>query len=286
LHLINYNRATIIQVSANMKYLSVMLLLLSSSVFAEQRIVSAGGTLTEIIFALGQQQELVGVDQSSMYPKAATELPQVGYYRDLAAEGVLSLRPTALFALEGTGRPEVLKQISSTGVTLKTYPKPDSISELNSLITNLGNELGAQEQARALNQKIQNSLPEKSSLTGKKALFLLSANDRGLVAAGTDTVPQMLFEYTGIKNLAQTHSGFKPLNREILAVEQPDFIIAPAHVVYSLGGKDAFCKLPALSLLKAAQNCKLLVMDSLLSLGLTPRIAIAIEQVSEYRNKL
>lgn len=269
-----------------MKYLSVVLLLLSYSVLAEQRIVSAGGTLTEIIFALGQQQELVGVDQSSVYPKAATELPQVGYYRDLAAEGVLSLRPTTLFALEGTGRAEVLKQITTTGVIVKSYPKPDSIKALTRLITNLGNELGAQEQARALNQKIQNSLPEKSSITGKKALFLLSANDRGLVAAGTDTVPHMLFDYTGIKNLAQAHSGFKPLNSELLAVAQPDFIVAPAHVVYSLGGKDAFCKLPALSLLKAAQSCKLLVMDSLLSLGLTPRIAIAIKQVNDYRNKL
>ncbi|RZF91916.1 hemin ABC transporter substrate-binding protein [Pseudoalteromonas sp. CO302Y] len=269
-----------------MKYLSVVLLLLSQTVFAEQRIVSAGGTLTEIIYALEKQQSLVGVDQSSVYPEAATELPQVGYYRDLAAEGVLSLKPTAVFALEGAGRPEVLEQIASTGVNLRVYKKPDTVDDLQHLITTLGNHLNASKKAQALNQKIQQTLPKKAVKTELKALFLLSANDRGLVAAGTDTVPNMLFDYAGIKNLAKTHRGFKPLNSEILAVNQPDFIVAPAHVVYSLGGKEAFCKQPSLTLLKAAQSCQLLVMDSLLSLGLTPRIAQAINQVSNYKNNL
>ena len=138
-----------------MKYLSVVLLLLSQTVFAEQRIVSAGGTLTEIIYALEKQQSLVGVDQSSVYPEAATELPQVGYYRDLAAEGVLSLKPTAVFALEGAGRPEVLEQIASTGVNLRVYKKPDTVDDLQHLITTLGNHLNASKKAQALNQKIQ-----------------------------------------------------------------------------------------------------------------------------------
>ena len=65
------------------------------------RIVSVGSALTEIFYALGAENLLVGVDTTSLYPPQAKSLPQVGYMRALSAEGVLSLKPTliALFWL-------------------------------------------------------------------------------------------------------------------------------------------------------------------------------------------
>ena len=99
-------------------------------------------------------------------------------------------------------------------------------------------------------------------------------------------MPNLLFSYAGITNIGATHSGFKAINTEVLAVNQPDFLVAPAHVVHSLGGKQAFCEQPTLRLLKAAQTCNLLVMDSLLSLGMSPRIATAINELSEYKTRL
>ena len=74
-----------------MKYLIFFLALATQSALAKDRVISAGGTLTEIIYALEKQNSLVAVDQSSMYPQQATQLPQVGYYRDLAAEEMLSM---------------------------------------------------------------------------------------------------------------------------------------------------------------------------------------------------
>ncbi|KGJ88578.1 hypothetical protein ND16A_2502 [Thalassotalea sp. ND16A] len=99
-------------------------------------------------------------------------------------------------------------------------------------------------------------------------------------------MPNLLFNYAGITNIAATHTGFKAINSEVLAVNQPDFLVAPAHVVQSLGGKQAFCKQPTLRLLKAAQECQLLVMDSLLSLGMSPRISTAIQALHEYKTRL
>jgi iron complex transport system substrate-binding protein len=58
------------------------------------RLVAVGGAVTEIVYALGAGEHLVGVDTSSTYPEAATTLPHVGYQRALSAEGVLSLRPS------------------------------------------------------------------------------------------------------------------------------------------------------------------------------------------------
>ena len=55
---------------------------------------------------------------------------------------------------------------------------------------------------------------------------------------------------------------------------------------FVMGGKQAFCEQPTLRLLKAAQTCNLLVMDSLLSLGMSPRIATAINELNEYKAHL
>ena len=63
-----------------------------------QRVVSVGSALTEIVYALGAEKMLVGVDTTSLYPAAARSLPQVGYMRALSAEGVLSLKPTLVIA--------------------------------------------------------------------------------------------------------------------------------------------------------------------------------------------
>jgi len=269
-----------------MKYLICLLILATQPALAKERIISAGGTLTEIIYALGKQELLVGVDQSSMYPQQATQLPQVGYYRDLAAEGLLSIRPTTLLALEGAGREQALKQIEATGVNVISYKKPTSVDELFLLIKDLAKDLNAERQAQNLISEIKKTLPKKANIQTHSALFLLSANERGLVAAGQETVPNLLFNYAGITNIAATHSGFKAINTEVLAVQQPQFLVAPAHVVYSAGGKQAFCDQPQLRLLTAAQQCHLLVMDSLLSLGMSPRIATAVNALSEYKVNL
>lgn len=248
-----------------------------------QKLITAGGTITEIVFALDAGDSVIAVDQSSQYPQEVNKLPMVGYYRDLAAEGVLSFAPDKILAIEGVGRNEVIQQIKSTGVEVAIYDKPTSPEGLVTLIQQLGEDLGKTAQAQQLIAQFNASLPSKATSSTAKAVFLLSASDRGLIAAGTETVPQLIFSYAGIENIAAQHSGFKGINSEALAMQQPDFLVAPYHVVMSAGGKDKFCQSPNLSLLKAAQECRLLVMDSLQSLGMTPRLAQAIATVKDWR---
>jgi iron complex transport system substrate-binding protein len=250
-----------------------------------QKLITAGGTITEIVFALDAGDRVIAVDQSSQYPQEVKQLPMVGYYRDLAAEGVLSFAPDKLLAIEGVGRSEVIKQIKSTGVEVTVYDKPTSPEGLVKLIQQLGEDLGKTAQAQQLIAQFNASLPSKATNSTAKAVFLLSASDRGLIAAGTETVPQLIFNYAGIDNVAAQHKGFKGINNEALALQQPDFLVAPYHVVMSAGGKDKFCQSPNLRLLKAAQECRLLVMDSLQSLGMTPRLAQAIATLKNWREK-
>jgi hypothetical protein len=70
-----------------------------------ERIVTVGGSATEIVYALGAGGQAVGADTSSVFPEEARKLPQVGYQRQLSAEGVLSLKPTLVVMTEDAGPP-------------------------------------------------------------------------------------------------------------------------------------------------------------------------------------
>lgn len=68
------------------------------------RIVSVGGAVTEILYALGLEQRVIAVDTTSLYPpRALAEKPNVGYMRQLSPEGVLALGPSLILAAEGSG---------------------------------------------------------------------------------------------------------------------------------------------------------------------------------------
>lgn len=250
-----------------------------------KRMVTAGGTITELVFALDAGHQVVAVDQSSSYPHQVNTLPNVGYYRDLAAEGVLSKAPDVLLAMEGAGRAEVLEQIRRTGVEVTLYDKPDSVDSMIELIKKVGRDLAREEQAKALINTFKASLPEPSPTFAGKGLFLLSAGTRGLIAAGTETVPDLIFNYVGVENIAANHAGYKTLGQEFIVMQQPDYLIAPFHVVQGVGGKQAFCEQQSLRMLEAAQKCQLLVMDSLMSLGMTPRLSQAIETLDNFVRK-
>ncbi|EKE87664.1 heme/hemin ABC transporter substrate-binding protein [Idiomarina xiamenensis] len=246
-----------------------------ASASATERLVTAGGTLTDIVFALQAGDRVVAVDVSSTSPAAAAALPKVGYYRDLAAEGVLSFAPTELWVLEGSGSDQVLQQIAATGVKLRHFAKPHNFKELQLLIQQVAAALDIPERGRQLNQQLREQLPSVAASRGQSALFVMQASERGVIAAGGDSVPDLLMHYAGLHNLAE-HQGFKTISREYLAVMQPNYLIAPAHVVQMAGGEQAFCQQPALSLLSAAKQCRLVVLDSLLALGMTTRFSEAV----------
>lgn len=101
-----------------MKQWLLMVITLATSLVAHgaDRLVTLGGDVTEIVYALGAQDSLVGRDSSSLHPEQATKLPDVGYMRMLNAEGVLSLRPTLVLASE-LSRPSIaLTQIEKVAL--------------------------------------------------------------------------------------------------------------------------------------------------------------------------
>ena len=80
------------------------------------RITVAGGSITEILFMLEMEKNIVAVDTTSNYPVIAKDMPSIGYVRNVSAEGVLSLAPTVIIGEHDMGPPETLAQLKNSGI--------------------------------------------------------------------------------------------------------------------------------------------------------------------------
>src|SRR2546423_6328183 len=104
-----------------------------------ERLVVISQVYNEIIWALGAQDRVVGVDFSSTYPPDVKKVQTVGYHRALSAEGILSLHPTAIIHDNNVGPPQVVEQLKSLNVPMKTFiAKNDSVEGTKALIREMG----------------------------------------------------------------------------------------------------------------------------------------------------
>ncbi|ASP38326.1 hemin ABC transporter substrate-binding protein [Bacterioplanes sanyensis] len=263
-----------------MKMFSVaLLLLLSLGAQAQTRLVSIDGSITEIIYALGAQTQLVGVDTTSRYPKAATELPDVGYMRQLSVEGILSLAPTTVIATQDAGPPAVFEQLKAAGVDVVRIDDEPSVAGIQAKIAAVAEVVGAVDSGQQLQQLVEQQVAEAraalSSMRGKRALLLLGAGNRGLMAAGQDTQAQALLDMLGWNNVIDHHS-YKPLNPESALAAAPEIVL-----VAQTGPLEVSSVQQQLALTPAVKDDRVVLLDAGLLLGFGPRLATALQQLEQ-----
>ena len=88
----------------------------------EARILSIGGSVTEIVHALDQGHRLIARDTTSTFPPEVTDLPDVGYARALSPEGVLSVNPSHILAIDDAGPPETIEVLKASGIPFTSVP--------------------------------------------------------------------------------------------------------------------------------------------------------------------
>ena len=104
---------------------------------SSKRIVSLNGSTTEILFALGVGENVVGCDASSTYPKdVKKKLPSVGYQYGLNAEGILSLKPTLVIGRDDVKPPQVVEQLRMAGVTVLLLKEPRTFKTAKKTVAN------------------------------------------------------------------------------------------------------------------------------------------------------
>lgn len=254
-----------------------------------QRIVSAGGSMTELLYAFGLQQRVIAVDSSSYFPPEAKQKPQIGYFRRMSTEGVLSLKPDLLIGSNGAGPDEVLKQLQQAGVAVKVFKQDQyTLQSWEQMVRAVGVYLQVEQQAEALIVKVLKAVEQAKQNKGQahRTIFIMGLGDRGPVVAGRNTVPDMLFNLLGLENLAAEVDGFKPFNNEQLIKSEPDFIVMPSHVVDRMGGVKAICEQQDIKLTTRNIGCHIMVMDALLALGFGSRLDQAVTTLDQYAKQL
>jgi len=242
------------------------------TVAADAKVVTLGGTLTEIVYGLGAADRLVGVDASSVYPEAATEQPQVGYYRQVGAEGILSLAPDVVLASEEAGPPAALALVEQAGVPVVRLTAEPSLDAAVKRIEAVGSLLDHSTEAAELVASLRADLQAvQPPGTPPPVAFVFGRGAGSLVVAGTDTAAEAMIELAGGAPAVTGYTGYKPLTPEALVAASPDVIVSTTRVVEGLGGVEALTALPAVAATPAAAAGRLVVVEDLMFLGFGPR---------------
>jgi iron complex transport system substrate-binding protein len=245
------------------------------------RIVAAGGAMTEIVFALGEGKRLVAVDTTSLYPwKAVEPLPKIGYLRQLAAEGILSMHPDLILADVDAGPQDVLDQLGHMGARLAHFTAGHTAESVAPKIGFVGAAIDREAEAEALATVFKADLARIDAEVAKitrypSAVFLIGVGTTGLRGAGTGTAAADMIARGGAKNAFGDVSGYKPASVEAMLAANPDFIIMMQQTVEEIGGIETVATLPVLAGLDAAKAKRIVAMDGNYLLSFGPRTAHA-----------
>jgi iron complex transport system substrate-binding protein len=250
------------------------------------RLISVGGALTEIIYLLKADSELVGVDTTSIYPTAATRLPNVGYARSLSTEGILALRPTQLLATAEAGPPIVLKQIVDAGIPLSILPSSQQFIDVIDRVRTIGRLVYKTDAAETLVSRLllewsntQNRVANLK-LNNTRVLFILSQNPSQLMVGGEKTSAAAMIAYAGARNAISGFSGFKPLTPEAVIAANPDVILVTDQGMKAVGGIGGVMHFPGVKQTQAGKELKVVSLEAMYLLGFGPRMPLAVAELN------
>lgn len=243
---------------------------------SQPRIVALGGAVTEILCDLGLGDGIVAVDTTSTYPPDMLRTkPNVGYLRQLSAEGILSTRPSLVIAVEGAGPPDALALVAQAGVRVASVPEEPTSDGVRRKIETVASLVGRDDAGRALLQEMEGRWAALASTRARlsrrvRALFILSLQNGRAMVGGRHTTADGMFALAGADNAADGIEGYRPMSDEAIVAAAPDVVVM---MDVGPGGAPPADLLsgPALSRTPAGRDGRLVTMNGLYLLGYGPR---------------
>jgi iron complex transport system substrate-binding protein len=250
------------------------------------RLVVLNGNMTEVVFALGLGDHVVGVDVSSTYPPEAQQLPRVGVQVELNAEGIIALGPTLVLGNTFAGPPEVIAQVRGAGIPVLILPDFDTLDTVEEKIVRIAGALGVPGRGAEL-----------------AAAAVASIEEARVAAAGAERQPRVAFIYlrgpqvqmigglgSGATALIEAAGGidvgvevgvrgFMPITPEALVAAAPDVILTFTSGLASVGGVEGLLAIPGIAQTEAGRNRAVLAFDGQYLLGYGPRTGAALAEL-------
>ena len=247
---------------------------------APSRVISIGGAVTEILYALGLEKSVIAVDTTSLYPsEALQQKPNVGYMRQLSPEGVLGLNPDMILAIEGSGPKDTISILSAAKVPFHLVPEIFTEENIVDKIGIIAKHMHAEKQGACLMDAVSSDLAAMKRLREKvtspvRVMFTMSMLGGKVNVAGRNTAADAIIKLAGGVNAVDDYAGYKPITEEAIGAARPDVILSMSRGNASLTPESVFSQ-PAFALTPAAKTKSLIVMDGHYLLGFGPRTASA-----------
>jgi iron complex transport system substrate-binding protein len=244
------------------------------------KILSIGGDITEILYAIGADKRVVAVDATSQFPtEALKEKKSVGYMRALSSEGVLSVGASVIVASDRSGPPEVVKALKTTNVPYVEVGEAFNATGIAKKVRMVARVVRLEQAGEELATKMERefaALQEARATIRKpvRALFVLAVQNGRVTVGGSDTSADAILTLAGAENAARAVHGFKPLSDEALLELRPDFIVTMRR---SGSGHetDQLLAVQGIAATPAGAAKRIVSMDGLYLLGFGPRTAAA-----------
>jgi len=249
------------------------------------RVVAIGGSVTEVVYALGQQGRLIARDTTSVYPSEAKDLPDVGYIRALSPEGVLSVDPDLLLMLDGSGPQETVDVLRKSGVAIADIPQTFTAEGILDKVRAVGTALGVEDAAEDLAGRLEADLAAaqrdaRGNASGTRVLFILSTKGGRILASGRDTAADGILKMAGATNAVAGFSGYKQLSDEAILSAAPDVVLMMDRTGDHGASADELFSHPALARTPAGKHNRLIRMGGQYLLGFGPRTAEAVRDLA------
>jgi iron complex transport system substrate-binding protein len=258
-----------------------------------ERLVVISQVYNEIIWALGAQGSVVGVDYSSTYPPDVKKVQTVGYHRALSAEGILSLHPTAILHDNNIGPPQVVEQLQGLNIPMKTFDaKNDSVEGTKALLREMGayfhREDRAEELCRTLDSQMAASLEAVKKYTDRPRVAVIHfgrASNVYLVVGkgggGDGGAASRMIEWAGGEMAVDTKGMQRMASPEIIAQANPDVILVTDFGFDRLGSPlDELKALPGVATSNAAKNNRIYRVEENQLMYFGPRSGENVEKVA------
>ncbi|ARU01210.1 heme/hemin ABC transporter substrate-binding protein [Yoonia vestfoldensis] len=266
---------------------------LAPAAFAEtpSRVIAAGGSVAEIIHALGAGDRLIARDTTSSFPPEVAALPDIGYVRALSAENLIAMTPDLVIAEHDAGPPEVLELLQRSGIGLVMVPQALDPEGVMAKIATVATALDLPQAGAALQAQVAARL-EQARAAGAalpappRVMFILSMQGGRLLVGGQGTSAEAMIALAGGTNAVTALEGYKPLTDEAAIAANPDLIL-----MMDRGGDHAvtladIAAHPALGLTDAAIHQHVVTMDGLYLLGFGPRTGDAALELNTHLRRL
>ena len=210
--------------------LCLWLVILQEVYATSQRVISTSPAITEILFALGAGNRVIGVTDFCSYPKQACRLPSIGGPLNPSTEVWISLKPDLI--IYQTDSEIIHKNANNFGIPSLAV----SVENIKSILTTtqkIADSLNIPKQGQQLIQKLKTGIKhyqtQLNAQAPKQVLLLLGdTNDpaRDLYAVGKGTFLDELLSIAGGENvLPNTMAKYPKLSKEFIISKSPEVII-------------------------------------------------------------